>query len=146
MFSDWREKMKNTIEVSTTVNVDIEKVWKLWNSPGHIVNWYFATDEWHCPHAESQFKEGGQFSYRMEAKDKSFGFDFSGKFTQIINFEKISYTLEDNRITDITFVKSNGGIIITEIFESENSSTIDMQKAGWQSILENFKKYAEEYQ
>lgn len=37
----------------------------------------------------------------------------------------------------------NKTIITVETFEAETTNSIELQKEGWQAILDNFKKYAE---
>lgn len=133
-----------TITISTTIIADIQKVWQFWTNTEHIVNWYFATLEWHCPSAEQNFIIGGKFNYRMEAKDGSFGFDYTGTFTQIIVAQLLEYTLDDNRKVSIQFVEENGQTKIIETFEIEDVNSAEMQRLGWQAILDNFKNYVEQ--
>jgi uncharacterized protein YndB with AHSA1/START domain len=131
------------ITVKATVNSPVEKVWKSWNDPADIMNWCSAMDDWHVPSATNDLKVGGKFSTRMEAKDKSFGFDFGGEYTTVQKHEQISYTMGDGRKVDIYF-KSNGDQTeIEETFEAETQNSEEMQKDGWQAILNNFKKYTE---
>ena len=133
---------KNII-VTATITAPIDKVWNYWILPEHITQWYNASDDWHAPHAENDVQEGGKFSTRMEAKDGSFGFDFNGIYDEIKTNELISYTIEGGRKVSITFSENGNETIVTETFEAENENPIDMQRAGWQSILDNFKKYTE---
>ena len=134
---------KTNITVEATVNAPIEKVWKLWNEPNHITKWSFATPEWHTPRAENDLRPGGTFSSRMEAKDGSMGFDFAGIYDEVRPNEHISYTLGDGRKVQITFTSLGAQTRVVETFEAENSNPVDMQKAGWQAIMNNFKAYAE---
>ena len=120
-----------------------DTVWRLWTTPEDIVRWNNASDEWHTPGAKIDLKAGGEFLYRMEAKDGSFGFDFGGIFNSVVPKESLAYTLGDGRKVEISFT-GNGSITkITETFEAENENPIEMQRDGWQAILSNFKKYAE---
>lgn len=135
--------LKPKISVHTTVNANIEKTWNLWNTPEHITKWNSASPDWHTPKAENDLREGGNFSYRMEAKDGSFGFDFGGIYDQVKSNEKICYTLGDGRKVEVSFIDKNGTTEITEIFEAEDVNPIELQRSGWQAILDNFKKYAE---
>jgi uncharacterized protein YndB with AHSA1/START domain len=135
----------NTITVIATIQAPVEKVWNLWINPIHIINWNNALDQWHTPRAENDLQPGGKFSYRMEAKDGSDGFDFSGTYNKIIKNELIDYTLDDDRRVTITFTFIDSKTNIAETFETENVYPAEMQKAGWQAILENFKKYVEKY-
>lgn len=131
------------ITIKTIVSASPQKVWEFWTEPKHIINWNFASDDWHCPNAENDFKEGGKFTYRMEAKDGSFGFDFWGVYDEIIDQKKIAYTMGDGRIAITIFEDHGNKTKITKTFDAENENPIEMQRAGWQSILNNFNKYAE---
>ena len=136
-------KTKETITVETLVNASIEKVWTIWTIPEHITKWNAASDDWHTTRAENDLRIGGKFLSRMEAKDGSFGFDFEGVYTDVIINGKISYTLLDDRKVTITFSQTENGIQITETFEAENQNPLELQKLGWQAILNNFKNYVE---
>lgn len=131
------------IEVSVSVQTSVEKVWEFFTDPKHVVNWNFANDEWHCPRAESDFRVGGEFVYRMEAKSGEMGFDFGGVFEEIVEFQKFSYRLGDNRGVEVLFLSNNGTTTVKEIFDAEDENSAEMQRLGWQAILENFKKYVE---
>jgi uncharacterized protein YndB with AHSA1/START domain len=133
----------NKVKIQASVNANVEKVWKLWNAPEHITQWNSASPEWHTPKAENDLREGGQFTFRMEAKDGSYGFDFGGTYDKVIPNKAISYALEDGRRVDISFEDKGGGTEITEVFDAESENSVEMQRAGWQAILDNFKKYAE---
>ncbi|WP_437373748.1 SRPBCC family protein [Maribacter litoralis] len=137
------ESNKATITVKTSVNADINKVWDYWTKPEHIMNWNFASDEWCCPKAENNLKPNGKFSWRMEAKDGSMGFDFEGTYDKIIDKELISYKMGDGRNVEIEFAQSGDNVLITETFDAEGTNADEQQRAGWQAILENFKKYVE---
>ena len=136
-------KTKETITVETLVNASIEKVWTFWTKPEHITKWTAASDDWHTTRAENDLRIGGKFLSRMEAKDGSFGFDFEGVYIDVIINGKISYTLLDDRKVTITFSQTENGIQITETFEAENQNPLELQKLGWQAILNNFKNYVE---
>jgi uncharacterized protein YndB with AHSA1/START domain len=131
------------ITIETTVEVPVDKVWKLWITPEDIILWNFASSDWHTTKAENNLVAGGQFSSRMEAKDGSFGFDFSGIYDQVEVCRLIEYTLADDRKVKITFESIGEQTKITETFEAETSNPVEIQRAGWQAILENFKQYAE---
>jgi len=136
--------MANTVlSIEALVNASMAKVWESWNDPKHVQIWNTAVPEWHCPKAENDFKVGGKFSYTMAAKDGSFSFDFWGTYTEIIENERIAYTLGDDRKVEIDFKQTENGIHLVEKFEAENQNPIEMQQAGWQSILNNFKSYTE---
>ena len=135
--------MENLITVKTTIAANIAKVWEYWTLPKHIVNWNFATEEWHCPKAENNLAANGKFSWRMEAKDGSMGFDYSGIYEKIELNKRIALRLDDNRKVEISFSTDNNVTTVEENFEPDNLD-IEMQKQGWQAILNNFKKYVEE--
>jgi uncharacterized protein YndB with AHSA1/START domain len=136
--------MKKMITVSTAVNAPIEKVWKAWNSPEHITQWYFASDDWHAPKAENDLQVGKKFSISMAAKDGSFGFDLIGEYVNIKENEFIEYNLEDGRNVQITFEIADHKVFVTESFEPEKENTEELQRDGWQAILDNFKKHVEQ--
>lgn len=136
---------KTIITVQTIVNAPLEKVWKLWTDPKHIVSWNNASDDWHTPHAENDLRAGGKFLARMEAKDGSFGFDFSGVYTKVEPQKQIEYTLDDGREVKISFVSDGNETTVFEQFEAEQENSMELQQAGWQAILDNFKKYPEAF-
>ena len=131
------------ITVTTNINLPVKKVWELWTDPKHIVRWNFATSTWHTPRAENDLKAGGKFNYRMEAKDGSVGFDFSGSHTGILLHKYILTRLDDGRSMKVFFTEEDNITKISEIFEAESTNPPEMQKQGWQSILDNFRNYAE---
>lgn len=135
-------KAKN-ITVETRVNLPAEKAWELWTRPVHITQWNYAADTWHCPSAENDLRPGGKFSWRMEAKDGSMGFDYSGKYDEVIPHQKVTSTLDDGRKVSVNFSGQDGKTRLTETFEVEDTHSLEQQKAGWQAILDNFRKYAE---
>lgn len=148
VFPKGLEKLKALAEkfyitVQTTVNASIDKVWEKWNNPGDITKWCYATDTWHTPFAVNDLKVGGHFKYRMEEKDGSMGFDFNGTFKVIEKNKRIEYTIEGGRKVKINFENDNGKVKITESFEAETENPFEMQRDGWQAILNNFKKYIE---
>jgi len=134
---------KTPITVETTVHTPVEKVWECWTVPGHITQWNNASDDWHTPYAENDLRVGGKFLSRMEARDGSFGFDFEGVYDVVVPNELIAYTLGDGRKVRIRFSPSGDKTAIVETFEAENQHSVELQKAGWQSILDNFRKYTE---
>jgi uncharacterized protein YndB with AHSA1/START domain len=132
------------ITVKTTVHAPVEKVWEYWTEPEHITKWNNASDDWHTPIAENDLTVGGKFHTRMEAKDGSFGFDFGGIYDEVKLNEIISYTLGDGRNVTITFKGQGDETEVIETFDAETTNSIEMQQAGWQAILDNFKKYVEQ--
>ena len=127
-----------TITVSTTVNAPVSKGWEVWTKPEFIVQWNFASDEWCCPNAINDLRPQGKFSWRMEAKDGSMGFDYCGQYVEVVENEHIRLSLDDNRIVDITFSEENGQTVVTESFETEDQNSAEMQRSGWQAIIDNF--------
>ena len=134
---------KVRITVTTVVNVPVEKVWKCWTEPQHIMQWNHASDDWHCPKAENNLKKGGNFSYTMAAKDGSFSFDFVGVYDNVIQNELIENTLGDGRKMKVAFTAIDKKTKVVEIFEAESENSVELQKGGWQAILDNFKKHTE---
>jgi uncharacterized protein YndB with AHSA1/START domain len=138
------ETTANTvITIEAIVNAPIETIWKTWTEPQHITKWNHASDDWHSPRAENDLRVGGKFLTRMEAKDGSFGFDFGGTYNEVKPNELIVYTIGDGRKVNVAFTKGGNATKITTSFEAENTNPVEMQKGGWQAILNNFKKYAE---
>jgi uncharacterized protein YndB with AHSA1/START domain len=140
----------NTITIETTIQAPIEKVWQYWNEPEHIIKWAFASDDWEAPKAVNNLTVGGKFTTTMAAKDKSVSFDFSGTYTTIVPNQLIEYVMDKTpnentgRNVSISFFQTgNRTIKIVETFDPENENPIEIQRAGWQAILENFKKHVE---
>lgn len=131
------------ITVENTIQAPVEKVWKYWTQPEHIMNWSFASDDWHTPAAENDLREGGKFSSTMAAKDGSMSFDFGGVYTKVDEHKVIEYTLGDGRTVAITFSSEGDATKVVETFDAETQNSVEMQQAGWQAILNNFKKYTE---
>lgn len=131
------------VTVETSVNATVEKVWESWTKPESIMEWNSASPDWYTPKAENELREGGKFSYTMAAKDGSMSFDFWGNYTKIIVNELIDYTLGDGRKVSISFKNENGKVRITESFQPESQNTLELQKGGWQAIMDNFKKFVE---
>lgn len=133
---------KTTVTVSTEIPLSVDKVWELWTKPEHITQWNFASEDWQCPSAENDLKPGGKFKWRMEAKDGSVGFDFSGVYLEVVQNQLISSKLDDGRMVKLEFSIQESGVKIIETFEAENQNSVELQKQGWQAILDNFKAYA----
>ena len=135
--------MDKAITVQTVVNASMEKVWECWNKPEHITGWAFASDDWEAPAAENDLRVGGKFKTTMAARDKSMSFDFTGVYTDVKEHRLIEYDMDDGRHVKVEFAEFPEGVKITETFEPENENPKEMQRSGWQAILDNFKKYAE---
>ncbi|MBP7273870.1 MAG: SRPBCC family protein [Saprospiraceae bacterium] len=131
------------IKVETIIRKDIATVWQCWTSPEHVVNWNFASDDWHCPTAENDLQVGGKFTYTMASKDGQMSFDFWGIYDEIFPHQKIEITLGDGRKMIVRFVPSDNVTTIIESFEPEKINSEELQRNGWQAILDNFKKYTE---
>ena len=131
------------ISIQTIVKSDIKKVWEAWITPADINKWNFASKDWHNPRSVNDLRVGGKFSYRMEAKDGSIGFDFEGKYTNVILYKLIEYIMSDDRSVSISFESVDAGIKVIETFEAEDENSAEMQRQGWQNILNNFASYVE---
>jgi uncharacterized protein YndB with AHSA1/START domain len=134
---------KTRITVETTVNAPVEKVWHLFTTPEHITNWNNASDDWHTPSAENDLRTGGEFVYKMAAKDGSYAFDFGGVYDEVQTNKRIAYTIADGRKVTISFNGNGNETKVVETFDAESTHSVEMQKGGWQAILDNFKKYVE---
>jgi uncharacterized protein YndB with AHSA1/START domain len=132
--------MKITVE--THVNAPIGKVWNAYTRPEDIKKWNTASDDWHTPKATVDLREGGAFSSRMEAKDGSFGFDFAGTYTKIVPLQLIEYSFGD-RTAAVEFVSGANGVSVLCTFDAEAENPVEMQRQGWQAILNNFAKHVE---
>jgi len=132
------------VKIEATVNAPVEKVWEYWNNPEHIKNWAFASPEWHATKAENDLREDGKFSTTMAAKDGSMSFDFSGTYTAVEEYKLIEYVLDDGRKVKILFDGDGNKTEVTETFDPESTNPVEMQRGGWQAILDNFKRYTEE--
>jgi uncharacterized protein YndB with AHSA1/START domain len=131
------------ITVSALVNKPVADVWNTWTDPKHIMQWNAATDDWHCPKAENDLRTGGKFSSTMAARDGSFSFDFEGVYDDVQTHKRIAYTMADGRTCEILFTEENGGTRVAESFDAESQNPVEMQRGGWQAILDRFKAYAE---
>ena len=134
---------KNPITVQTVINAPIEKVWKCWNEPEHVTQWAFASDDWESPSAENDLREGGKFKTVMAAKDKSTSFDFEGVYSAVKENSLIEYDMSDGRHVKIVFEQTPEGVKVIETFDPEQENSEELQRAGWQAIMDNFKKHVE---
>lgn len=131
------------ITVSAFVIRPVAQVWNSWTDPAHITKWNAASDDWHCPKASNDLRTGGQFSATMAARDGSFSFDFGGVYDDVQPHKRIAYTMADGRTCEVTFADQDGGTLVTESFDAEDQNPVEMQRAGWQAILDRFKAYVE---
>lgn len=136
------ETTKVTVEAS--VNADVKKVWDCYTNPAHITKWNFADPSWHCPSAKNDMRIGGTYCARMEAKDGSFGFDFEAVYTALTMGKNFTYAMGDRAVT-VSFNDANGKTQVVVTFDAENENPIEMQRGGWQAILNNFKQYTESH-
>lgn len=131
------------ITVQSTVAADKNKVWDYYTDPKHITKWNFAADDWQCPSATNDMRVGGKYSARMEAKDGSFGFDFEAIYDEVVPGEKFTYTMGDGRVATVDFKGQGNKTDVVVTFDAETQNSEELQKGGWQAILNNFKKYTE---
>jgi len=137
----YAERMKITVEQS--IKADLAAVWNAWNTPADIIKWNAASDDWHTTGSTVDLREGGTFSARMEAKDGSAGFDFEGTYTRVVPQKALDYRLSDGREVQVEFTDQPGGVLVRETFDAETENPPEMQRAGWQAILDNFKRCVE---
>lgn len=131
------------ISIDSEINANKKKVWNYYTQPEHIVNWNFATDDWQCPSAENDMQVGGKYKARMEAKDGSFGFDFEAVYSAVNPENSFSYTMPDGREVVAEFEPNGDSTKVKINFDAETTNDVEMQRGGWQAILDNFKKYIE---
>lgn len=131
------------LSVEVIIHSDIKKVWNAWVQADQITHWYFASPDWHCPKAEIHVVKGGRFAISMEAKDGTEGFVFSGVYTEVVMHQKITATLDDGRLMEVYFLIEEDKVRVVEKFEREMVNPPEMQLAGWQAILHQFKLYVE---
>lgn len=134
---------QDKIIIQAIVSADIKKVWDYYTRPEHITKWNFASEDWQCPHATNDMRVGGKYIARMEAKDGSFGFDFEAVYDEIVDGESFSYTMPDGREVNVNFKAADDKTEVSISFDAETENSIELQRQGWQAILDNFKKYTE---
>ncbi len=131
------------IQVEVNINSDIDKVCKAWITPDDINKWNAASEDWHNPKSRIELKPGGTFSFRMESKDGSMGFDFEGTYTKVIDKNLIEYIMADGREVSVQFIQVNNSVKVIETFDAETINDAELQRHGWQCILNNFKRHVE---
>lgn len=131
------------ITIQSTISANRRKVWDYYTKPEHITKWNYATDDWQCPDASNDMRVGGKYTARMEAKDGNFGFDFEATYNEIVSGEKFTYTMPDNREVNVIFKQAGEKSEVIVTFDVEKENPVEMQRDGWQAILNNFKKYTE---
>lgn len=131
------------IAIETRVKADLSRVWAAWSNPEDIKQWNAASDDWHTTRSTVDLREGGKFLSRMEAKDGSVGFDFEGTYTRIVPHQIIDYRMSDGREVEVEFVERADSVLVKTVFDAETENSAEMQRAGWQAILDNFGRYVE---
>jgi uncharacterized protein YndB with AHSA1/START domain len=131
------------ITVETVVNANLKQVWDAWSNPTDIKQWNSAQDDWHTPRSSVDLREGGKFQSRMEAKDGSEGFDFEGTYTRVVPHSAIEYRMSDGREVKVEFVERPEGVFVKETFDAESENPPELQRTGWQAILDNFRRHVE---
>jgi uncharacterized protein YndB with AHSA1/START domain len=134
-----------SITVEAIVNAPVERVWECWTQPEHVMQWNAASDDWHCPRASNDVRVGGDFHFYMEAKDKSVGFDFSGVYQTVVPYELLAYEMGDGRKVSVRFSVSDEGVKVVETFDAETENSEELQRMGWQAILNRFKAHTESH-
>ena len=133
--------MKITVEAA--VQAPLARVWEAWSNPEDIRQWNAASEDWHTPSSSVDLREGGRFSARMEAKDGSMGFDFEGTYTRVVPRQLIEYRMADDRQVRVEFREEPGRVVVRETFDAETENSPEMQREGWQAILDNFARHVE---
>jgi uncharacterized protein YndB with AHSA1/START domain len=133
------------ITIESIIAASSTKVWDYWTNPHHITKWNFASSDWQCPRASNDLRVGGKYSARMEAKDGSFGFDFDVIYTEVVLKKRLSYRMEDGREATTTFESVGESTKVVTVFDAEKTHSEQMQRDGWQAILDNFKAYTESH-
>jgi len=133
--------MKITVE--TIVRAEVAKVWEAWNTPADILQWNAASEDWQTTRSEVDLRVGGTFCARMEARDGSFGFDFEGTYTRVVPLQLVEYRMSDGREVQVEFAEQPDGVRVRETFDAEGENPAEMQRQGWQAILDNFRRHVE---
>ena len=131
------------ITIGTKINCPVERVWEAYTTPSDIIQWNFASDDWCCPSAKTDLRVGGTYSARMEAKDESFGFDFEAVYEEVTPQQALTLAMPDGRVARTTFEGLGDTTEVKTTFDAETQNSIEMQRDGWQAILNNFKLYLE---
>jgi len=131
------------ITIATILKSDLSKAWNYYTLPEHIMRWNFASDDWHCPAAVNDLVVGGSFRYTMASRDGKYSFEFDGTYDEILPLKKIAYTLGDGRKVEVLFESHLEGVRVTLVFDPEAENSLELQKNGWQAILDNYKKLTE---
>jgi uncharacterized protein YndB with AHSA1/START domain len=133
--------MKITVE--TLARADLKTAWSAYNTPDDITQWNTPSDDWHSPRSQVDLRKGGTFNTRMEARDGSMGFDFEGRYTRVVPQKLIEYRMSDGREVAVHFDQAPDGVRVRVAFDAESENPAEVQQQGWQTILDNFGRYAE---
>jgi uncharacterized protein YndB with AHSA1/START domain len=131
------------IEVKTLVKADLQTVWNSWNNPADIRQWNAASDDWHTTESVVDLRVGGRFSSRMEAKDGSAGFDFAATYIMVEEPRLLAFRMDDDREVTVRFQDTPEGVLVKEEFDAESENDPELQRTGWQAILDNFARHVE---
>jgi len=133
--------MKITVEA--VVNAPLNQIWTAWSNPDDIVQWNTPHESWHTTRSAVDLREGGKFAARMEAKDGSAGFEFEGVYTRVVPDRNIDFRMDDGREVNVEFIERADGVLVRETFDAETQNPVEMQRGGWQAILDNFGRHVE---
>jgi uncharacterized protein YndB with AHSA1/START domain len=133
--------MTTPIAIHAIVPVSPEQAWDAFTTASAITQWNQASPEWHCPWATVELQVGGKYVARMEARDGSFGFDFEAVYEAVDPHRALTLRMDDGRRAHTTFVGEPGGTRVTTTFDPESSNPIEMQRDGWQAILDSYAAY-----
>ena len=131
------------VTIATTVNASPQQAWDVYTKPEHITKWNTPSDDWHCPASENDVRVGGKMKSRMEAKDGSMGFDFEATYDEVREPKKLQYTMPDGRVVTTDFEADGKKTKVTTVFDTETQNSVEMQRSGWQAILDNYKKHVD---
>jgi uncharacterized protein YndB with AHSA1/START domain len=134
--------MSHYIDIQTLVHAPLAQAWDALTNPESVRQWNHASDDWHCPKASNDLREGGQFSYTMAAKDGSFSFDLEGSFTLVEAPHTLHYQLADGRKVEVSLLETAEGVLVSQRFEPEMENPEEIQRMGWQAILDNYGRFA----
>lgn len=131
-------ELDQPIAIETFVPVSPQAAWDAYTDPAAITQWNFASPDWCCPSADVDLRQGGRHVARMEARDGSMGFDFGGTYEAVEAPSSLVLKLDDGRVARTTFSAEEGGTRVRTVFDPESMNPVEMQRDGWQSILDNY--------
>lgn len=136
--------MTDPITVEAHVPVPPEQAWAAYTDAKAVTRWNFASSDWCCPSAQIDLRVGGRHVARMEAKNGSMGFDFEGTYEEVDAPSALTLRLDDGRCARTTFEPEGGGTCVRTKFEADATQPAEMQRDGWQAILDNYATYVSE--